>query len=241
LRANIMVGYLAGNDNLTEEPFRQKRNLHFRSFVMEASGMLEYNFRSGGVGNKYSVGGSNRSRMAYKETIYTVFGGVRMLSFNPKGRYKEQWYDLQSFGTEGQLLGNESAKYKKYTLIVPVGFNVRKSITRRLNLSLEISHRFTFSDYIDDVSTVYFDNEAIGEFSGDAAAYFADPSFDYLIRDGEQVFSDNTQPGMQRGDPNDNDSYMILSLGANYKIKTHKFKRRRSVINRRKGGRKLVF
>jgi len=242
LRGNLMFGYLSGNDNLTEEPFRQKRNLHFRSFVTEISGLLEYCIRTGGVGNRFKLGGSKGSRIAYKEMVYTVFAGVGGLGFNPKGRYQEQWYSLRNLGTEGQNVGNASAKYNLFTLVVPVGFNIRKAITRRINVSFELNHRFTFSDYIDDVSTVYYDNESIANFSGEVAAHFADPSLEFLLIDGEEVVTNNTAAGLQRGDPTDNDSYMTFSLGANYKLNTHKFKRNRQTVNnRRRGGRKLVF
>ena len=241
IRGNFMFGYLAGNDNLTEEPFRKKRNLHFRSFVMEASGLLEYNFRKGSTGNQYSISGSNRARAAFRESIYSAFIGVGVLKFKPKARYHEEWFDLRAFGTEGQNLGAPGNQYSLYTVVVPIGINYRRSVSERINVSIEISHRFSFTDYIDDVSTEYYNQQEITLFSGEEAAYLADPSFEFLVIDGEQIFSDNTLPGLQRGDPNDNDSYLTLTVGANYKLNTNKFKRRRKFVGTKAKRRRLNF
>jgi hypothetical protein len=241
LRGNIMAGYLAGNDNLTEEPFRMKRNLHFRSFVTEVSGLLEYNYRIGAVGSQYKLNRSNRARATFTEAIYSLFIGVGVLKFNPQARFQEQWYDLRPMGTEGQNLGKPQNQYSLYTVIVPIGFNWRTSISERFSLSLEISHRFAFSDYIDDVSTEYYNQQEIELFSGVEAAHLADPSFEFLIIEGEQIFSANTLPGMQRGNPDDNDSYMTLTLGLNYKMETHKFKKRRRSVRSKRKGRRLFL
>ncbi len=244
IRGNFMLGYLSGNDNKTEEPFRRKRNLHFRSLVFELTAIAEYNFRLTGIGKRYrKIGVNSRTRSRFSETVYSLFIGVGGLKFNPQGKFENRWYNLRPFGTEGQNFSDGPKRYSLYTVVVPLGFNVRKSISRKINLSLEFCHRITFSDYIDDVSTVYYDNESILNYSGEAAAYLADPSFEFLVReDGEVVYTDNTYAGLQRGDSKDKDSYMTMMLGVNYKLNTYGFKRRRKTVNsRRRKGRGFVF
>lgn len=241
VRGNLVYGMLAGDDAQTKEPFRMKRNLHFRSMFTELSGLVEYNYRKGSVGNQYSISGSNRGIRSFRETIYSVFAGVGVMRFNPRAKFNDQWVELKPLGTEGQNFGDGASSYSNFTLLVPVGFAVRRAVSRRLNVSLELAHRITFTDYIDDVSTVYYDNEAIFNDAGFIGSYLADPSFDVLERDGELIPLDNTQPGMQRGDDSDFDSYMTLTLGANYKLKTYNYKRKRRNKSKRKKGQRLVF
>ena len=69
----------------------------------------------------------------------------------------------------------------------------------------------TFTDYVDDVSTTYYPNNIINDERGATAALAADPT------QGSWVGAARYQ---QRGDPTDNDSYLFLIIGANYKLKT---------------------
>jgi hypothetical protein len=64
---------------------------------------------------------------------------------------------------------------------------------------LEVSYVKTFSDYIDDVSTVYADPAS---FSSEAAAYLSNPAV------GNPWFA----PGYQRGDSKQKDAYYHLNL-----------------------------
>ena len=72
--------------------------------------------------------------------------------------------------------------------------------------------RKTFTDYIDDVSKTYYDNDAIKSHSGETAAHLADPSLP--PREGQ------TLAGEQRGDPRDRDAYMFAVFSLHYKIRT---------------------
>ena len=71
--------------------------------------------------------------------------------------------------------------------------------------------RKTFTDYIDDVSTTYFNKEMQEQVTGSVGLLAADPSQGSWV--GAQAYQ-------QRGDPTDNDSYLFLIIGANYKLKT---------------------
>ena len=55
-RAAFHYGILNGNDNLTNEPFRNNRNLHFRSGLAELSVGIEQFFNHESSGHRYPHG-----------------------------------------------------------------------------------------------------------------------------------------------------------------------------------------
>ncbi|MFL2589197.1 MAG: hypothetical protein ACJ0QS_03920 [Parvicellaceae bacterium] len=56
--------------------------------------------------------------------------------------------------------------YTDFAVCVPVGFGIRKSFHSTAGLKLEASYRFTNTDYLDDVSTNYFDRIELEEYFG---------------------------------------------------------------------------
>lgn len=113
-----------------------------------------------------------------------LFGGLGFFAFNPKAYYTDplsgesDWYDLQPLCTEGQ--GTPLAPDRKvYTLkqvSMPFGIGVKYHPSKQLTLSAEYGFRKTWSDYIDDVSTTYVDNNQLAYYSGTLAAALADRS-----------------------------------------------------------------
>jgi hypothetical protein len=91
-----------------------------------------------------------------------------------------------------------------------VGIGFKYTIDRSWGVGLELGFRKTFTDYIDDVSTTYFDFSSYPGQYDPIAPILADPS------DGSQP--SNTVPGAQRGDNREFDSYMFAIFSINYKI-----------------------
>ena len=58
--------------------------------------------------------------------------------------------------------------YKNFALCVPLGFGIKKSFHSTAGLKLEAGFRFTNTDYIDDVSTKYFDPVTLDEYFGNS-------------------------------------------------------------------------
>ena len=58
--------------------------------------------------------------------------------------------------------------YKNFAVCVPVGFGIKKSFHSTAGLKLEAGFRFTNTDYIDDVSTKYFDPVTLEEYFGNS-------------------------------------------------------------------------
>lgn len=210
VRGSFALGYVSGADSLTEEYFRNKRNLSFRSPILELSGQFEYNIIKEKDARRYSLRGV-RGGGAFTPNVY-LFAGVGGFYFNPQTKYNGRWINLQPLGTEGQSLPKELAPtrspYKRFSVCIPYGIGMRVPINRSFSIGLEAGMRKTFTDYIDDVSTTYIDNQTIKTYVSETAAALADRSTEI-------------NPGYtQRGDPTDKDTYMFMFVSLYYKIKT---------------------
>ncbi len=207
IRGNFLYAYLSGDDKNTIEPFRSNRNLHFRSTAIELTGMVQYYLLREEPGRK-----SHFDNRPFTMNIY-VFLGIGAMYFNPKANYNGEWVELQPLGTEGQGIGTQPDLYSRFTAVVPLGFGLSKKVWNYWMLGIEMSYRKTFSDYIDDVSTIYYNNDKIYAERGEMAAYLADPSLGYYIDDnGNQIPLNSTEEGMQRGDPEDKDAFVTGSI-----------------------------
>ena len=238
VKLSVNYGILAGNDNLTKEPFRQNRNLHFKSNIIEFSGQMELALANSAPKHKYNLPGV---KAGGKGAQLYGFAGVGIGFFNPKANLDGEWVALQPLGTEGQNQTNGPAPYKKYSIVLPMGLGYRKTIDRNWSMSLELSYRKTFSDYIDDVSGVYFDNALLEEKQGSSVAYLADPSFGSITVNGKTIANpEQTATGEVRGDNSDLDAYMFLNVNAIYKIDKKRFKRGNGRVVRKRTS-KIVF
>lgn len=216
-------GSIAGNDNLTAERFRNNRNIHFKSPILEFSARYEWHFLNEVTGHLYRMRGVRGMKSRAHGTY--LFGGIAGFYFNPKAKYQGRWVQLQPLGTEGQGL-NGKRFYSRYQLAVPVGMGFRYRVSRLFRLGFEIGVRKTFTDYLDDTSTNYYDPEKIFEARGEVAEYFSNPTnnsmiYNYTINPDAEAEDQTSNPafkGMQRGNPNDLDSYLFMHLTANIKL-----------------------
>jgi hypothetical protein len=216
IRPSFYFARVSGDDALTQERYRNHRNLNFTSNLYELSITGEYQFLKEKIGNIYGVKTSTGKKLGLKAGGFGFYAvaGVGVVFYNPKAKGPNGAnVSLRKLGTEGQGLPGGPKKYKPVTVVIPIGLGLRKSIGKDMGLKLELTHRFTFSDYIDDVSTNYYDNSLIRASNGDVAAFVADPSFK---NDG----LNNTSHGLQRGDPTDKDNYMFFTVSFYKKIKT---------------------
>lgn len=219
LKGNLTYGQVSGEDALTEEFFRNYRNLSFKSIILEANMNFEASFMREQFGHRYRLRGV-RGRRGYEMYLYG-FAGIGVFHFDPKGYYQGKWHRLQPLGTEGQGIVPSREKYSLIQLCIPLGFGFKYTFDRRWGVGLEYGMRKTFTDYIDDVSRTYYDNELIAQANGPIAAALADRSLynEYLSAEGKD-YSFITSAGQQRGDPRDKDAYMFAIISINYKILT---------------------
>lgn len=209
-KGGLYVGMVDGDDKLTTEPFRHNRNLHFRSPIVELSGQIEGYITKEQQGHLYRI--KNAKGMKHIDMQIYGFLGIGAFFFNPQARYTGSWVNLQPLGTEGQGL-NGKKKYSRFNVAVPIGIGFKYALDRKWSVGLEYGIRKTFTDYIDDVSTVYY-RDTTGSWSP-MQTYLADPSLGEIqLPDGIQV----TGMGQQRGDSKDKDAYMFAHVTVSYKF-----------------------
>lgn len=168
----LTYGILKGNDAFTKEPFRQNRNLHFRSNYVSLESRMNVN-----VYQPKRKSNMHFSSKKFLSNVY-AFSGVGVAFFNPKAKVDDQWVALQPIGTEGQGRIPERKKYTRSTLIIPFGVGVKYNVSKYWQIGLEATYFKTFSDYIDDVGGVYCSPNL---FQNSKEAYLANPSLDETI------------------------------------------------------------
>jgi hypothetical protein len=191
LRTDICYAQVTGSDVYSGDPGRFRRNLSFKSDIYELSLTPEFVL--------INLSSFGRKKTATSE-IYG-FAGIGVFQFNPQAELDGVWYDLQPLGTEGQGLRPGTELYQLQSWVVPFGFGYRKNLGRKAYIGFELSMRKTFTDYIDDVSTDYYDTNALLEERGETAAALSD-----RMTDG----SATNYSG--RGNPKNNDNYSFVQV-----------------------------
>ena len=188
-RAEVTWFTLKGSDAIAGDPGRVPRNLSFNSNNYEISATGAFSFLPNG----------NRH---YRRPNFNIYGfaGIGVMYYNPTTIYKDQKVALRPLKTEG-------VSYSSFGLVIPYGIGVRLKITPNINIAIEGGYRKTFTDYLDDVSSVYVDNST---FSNPVAQAMAD-------RRPELNPSEQPWPaGHIRGNPKTKDGYMLLNAKLEY-------------------------
>lgn len=218
-RTSFTYAGLSGNDAYTKEPFRQNRNLNFKTPVYELSSVIEVLWEFKRKGHQYYLRGV-RGWSNYRFTTY-IYGGAAISYFNSKGKNVNdgKWYALRPLSTEGQGLVATRSMYSPIQFSVPLGVGVRGRVTRFLEIGIEYTARICFTDYIDDVSTTYFSPNTLLEEKGQIAVEMANQSPTKFYPDNSEPFNwHNTAQGVQRGDPRDRDSWLAVMVSMYYTI-----------------------
>ncbi|MBK5284710.1 MAG: outer membrane beta-barrel protein [Bacteroidia bacterium] len=207
---HVTYGAVSGDDKLTDEFFRHYRNLNFNTYIFEWNLNFEAAFQQEQIGHRYRLR-RVKGQKGYEVYAY-AFVGAGIFNFDPKTEYQGTTVRLQPLGTEGQGLVPTRNKYSLWQFCIPIGFGFKYTIDAKWGVGIEYGMRKTFTDYIDDVSTTYFDNNELRAAYGNVAAALADRS------DHSKPYI--TGPEQQRGDPRDLDAYMFAIFSVNYKIRT---------------------
>jgi hypothetical protein len=206
-KLNGFQGEVYSSDNEIE--FNTERNLHFKSKITEVSTQIELNFF------KYVTGSDDMIFSPF------IFGGISIFKYNPQAEINGEWYYLQALGTEGQgtTVYPDRQPYNLVSFAIPFGVGFKLSLSENMSMAAEWGLRKTFTDYIDDVSTTYYDYNTLQEKNGNVAAYLSDPSISRW--DGVANYQDRwTSSNAQRGDAKDKDVYMFIILNLTYKLRT---------------------
>jgi hypothetical protein len=189
---NAQYFRLEGSDQQSGNTGRFKRNLSFRSdnFEISAIGNLEFlNYNT----FRYL------SRKEFPISMY-AFLGVGMTTNNPKALYKGEYVSLRPLQTEG-------VSYSGVTAVIPFGLGIGYKILDNLAVSVQAGYRYSFSDYLDDVSNTYVDPASLG----------SQEARDLAFRGGEVGF-DGYGAGAKRGNPSSKDGYLLVDFKVSYTL-----------------------
>lgn len=187
--ANAGWFMLRGDDTEADHEGRMVRNLSFSSHNFELS--------FAGYVDLYPRG----SRFYQRPVVNPyAFAGFGFTYFNPRAKYNGKWHALRPLKTEG-------VSYSPITAVIPLGLGLKFRATPFINIVLEGGYRFTFTDYLDDVSTVYQDPNS---FTDEIARALADRR--------PEIGLPRWEAGRIRGHAENNDGYFIFSLKAEYFI-----------------------
>ena len=227
----LNFGYLRGDDRFGENEAKLARNLSFRTGIVELSGQVKfYLFEERNIRTHHLKGLKRQGSLLKRFNLFAV-SGVGVMYFNPKAKYNGSWVALQPLGTEGQGIDPGTKKYSRFTFSIPVGMGIKYNVDKMSHLTLRASYHFLFTDYLDDVSDLYYDNDAIREAYGDVAADLANRSDpDYL----------HSQKGSIRGNSQARDGFVVINLAYHKRLKMKRaFQRKHH--KRLTRGRKLRF
>lgn len=245
LRGSFLYGTIRGDDFESADPvdddarFRYVRNLNFRNRIKELSVV--------GVFDLFKNEASYISRVQWTPYAFT---GITVFHHNPQGYVSDDsglpeagsWVDLEPLGTEGQYseLPSDAVNagidtYSQIQIAIPFGIGIRYRLNQVFDISFEMSTRFTFTDYLDDVSANYVDPTVL---NSDLARYMADRSteeFAAISGDLRDIQAINATTGgansegryngfgtegefNKRGGINDDDIYFVTTIRVAYII-----------------------
>lgn len=214
-RLAINRGTLEGDDAIIKgkggyEEARKYRNSNFRSRLTEGMLLAEIYPTVFLESDPTDVFGRIRPYL---------IGGVGVFHFNPQGTdpLTKEWVNLRPLHTEGQgFAGYPTRKeYKLTQLNVPLGFGAKYFLSESVNLGLEVLHRTTFTDYIDDVSTTYIDPSSFYAQLPLAQAQLAQRMAN---KSGNNGASTPYAVGSKRGTATNNDAYFSVNVKLGFRL-----------------------
>ena len=200
LRAGLTYGRLQSDDFEVADPngqdskFRWVRNASFRNDIWELQAVAIFDL--------FKNEGTSLNRVDL--TPYFLIGAA-LFHHNPKALVPDEmvlrtdgpvslpeagsWVALQPLGTEGQYANLESTDanfgikpYSLWQFAIPIGLGARYRLTDQLDISIDFTLKWLFTDYIDDVSRNYVD---LGALDSDLARAMSNRSRDATSAKGE--------------------------------------------------------
>ncbi len=214
-KSTAIYGKIEGSDkNFNNDAYRKRRNLSFKSDIIEFSFQGEWN-----------ILGYENTRTNYAWSPY-LFTGISVFRFNPKAQFHYNpllhdpslesqdgdWVELQPLSTEGQETTkyNDKRRYALTQLSIPLGVGAKWQLNDQWALGIEFGARKTFTDYLDDVSSIYIDDIIIRGAGGYMSVALKDRSLEV----GETKFNNDEA----RGNPKTKDWYYIGGITLTYRI-----------------------
>ena len=169
---------------------KQQRNLNFETKLFDWELTAQYNL--------FSL--NDRWWTPY------VFAGIGVYHFKPytKDADDNKVY-LQGLSTEGQGFAPGVNEYKLTQFNIPFGFGIDYPLNEDMRLGVEFGYRKTFTDYLDDISGSYVDEQSLLNARGATAVA--------LAWRGDEVGSGSyPSAGTLRGTSNKKDGYYYIAV-----------------------------
>lgn len=203
VRLSAHYAQLGYSDTYSKNEYQNIRNLSFNSNIWEVAIQGDFNFFKFIPTDPY-----------YGFTPYITLG-VGVFTYDPYAYTNGEKEFLRPLGTEGQLIGYNGRKpYNTLAMCIPLGVGVKYNISEKINFSFEIGHRFTMTDYLDDVSTTFV-----------GADKFTPLSTAALLQDRSVELTPLTPLGVegrQRGWSKQKDQYIIAEIGITYNLSSYR-------------------
>ncbi len=198
---------LSGDDANANDD-RSERNLSFRSNNFEIAAVGAVNLIPNGL--RYY----QRPRINFH-----AFAGVAILYFDPRAVAPTMDHNGNPLPEAGEWvalapLETEGVKYATVQPVIPFGFGVRIMINPFLNVLIEGGYRWTFTDYLDDVSSTRYPDPAtlksdLSRAMSDRRREIGTFPNDYLVG--------------KRGNPENNDGYFLTNVTIQYYLPSEIF------------------
>jgi hypothetical protein len=201
----VQLGY--SDQYNTHNPYMHSRNLSFNSKVWELTLQGDFNFF------RFMPG-----EPQYSFTPYITFG-AGIFSYDPYAYLRGEKIPLRPLGTEGQgsPLYPDRKQYSSMAISIPFGGGVKYSFNERINIGFEVLHRFTNTDYLDDVSKTYVNPAAFlpnPDGSTSNGQLLSDRSYEL----GEPIGT----PNRQRGNSKQKDQFVTAMFHITFNLQSYK-------------------
>ncbi len=165
--------------------WRPERGLNFTSIINDFSLVAEFNFL------EYYTGNPKKNVSPY------IFGGISVFQYTVFADVAGTLVDLSNHATEGPEPSNAKwydkmfGKTSPIGLSLPFGMGVKFSLSRHMAATIEWRMQKTFTDYLDDVATIYPEQHASVEVEG-TIYDLSDPTGNYVAgqQRGNSAFND---------------------------------------------------
>ncbi len=191
----------------THNDFMFKRNLSFNSKVWEVTLQGDFNFF------RFMPG-----EPPYNFTPYITLG-AGVFTYDPYAYLKGEKIFLRPLGTEGQgsALYPDRKPYSSMAICIPFGGGIKYSINERINIAFEVLHRFTNTDYLDDVSKTYVEASVFPP-NPDGS-----PSNGLLLSDRSYELGEFVGiPKRERGKSNQRDQFVTAMVHLTFNLQSYK-------------------
>lgn len=187
--------------------YMYSRNLSFNSKVWELSLQGDFNFF------RFMPG-----EPEYSFTPYITLG-VGIFSYDPFAYLRGEKIFLRPLGTEGQgsSLYPDRKQYSSMGISIPFGGGIKYSLNERFNIGFEILHRFSNTDYLDDVSKTFVD-PAVFPLNPDGSTSNAQLLSDRSYELGEPIGI----PDRQRGNSKQKDQFVTAMFHLTFNLQSYK-------------------